>query len=179
MKTDARRWKAALILLLLATVSYAQTETQKQKIRSRYDQSKLSQLQRQFTDKDRSRKQEALRMAAEKGWEVLRKNTDGTFDELMAVSEDGLPIYYTIYNVDAARSTRTDHLHSGGSLGLSVDGQSMTAHVWDGGPTRPTHQEFDGPGGNNRVTINDGATTLNGNSFHAQHVTGTIVASGV
>ncbi len=179
MKTDARRWKAALILLLLATVSYAQTETQKQKIRSRYDQSKLSQLQRQFTDKDRSRKQEALRMAAEKGWEVLRKNTDGTFDELMAVSEDGLPIYYTIYNVDAARSTRTDHLHSGGSLGLSVDGQNMTAHVWDGGPTRPTHQEFDGPGGNNRVTINDGATTLNGNSFHAQHVTGTIVASGV
>ncbi len=54
----------------------------------------------------------------------------------------------------------------------------MTAHVWDGGGTRTTHQEFDGAGGNNRVTIIDGST-LNGSSFHAMHVTGTIVASEV
>lgn len=118
-------------------------------------------------------------MASLRGWEILKPNSDGSVDELVAVSRDGQPIYYTVYNEDAARSTRADHLNIGGSLGLSLDGQNMTAHVWDGGPTRVTHQEFDGPGGNNRVTINDGVTGLNGNSFHAQHVTGTIVASGV
>lgn len=118
-------------------------------------------------------------MASLRGWEILKPNTDGSVDELIAVSSDGKPIYYTIYNEDAARSTRANHLNIGGSLGLSLDGQNMTAHVWDGGATRPTHQEFDGPGGNNRVSINDGVTALNPNSFHAQHVTGTIVASGV
>ena len=56
----------------------------------------------------------------------------------------------------------------------------MTAHVWDGGHARVTHQEYDGPGGSNRVSIQDaaseGGTQLN---FHAAHVTGTITASGV
>ena len=51
----------------------------------------------------------------------------------------------------------------------------MTAHVWDGGLARGTHQEFDGIGGDNRFTIGDNSTTLN---FHASHVTGTIIASG-
>ncbi len=125
-----------------------------------------------------SRKRAAIRMALQKGWAVNKLNDDGTIDELMAVSTTGEPIYYRVYNVNAAKSTRADHLNIGGSLGLNLDGQNMTAHVWDGGPTRPTHQEFDGAGGNNRVTINDGVTALNGNSFHAQHVTGTIVASG-
>jgi len=180
MQTFTRHWYTVLsILLLSATTVLAQTKLQKQQISSRYDQSKLSQLKSEFAQKADAQKQEALQMAAQKGWDVLKANNDGTFDQLIAVSADGKPIYYTIYNEDAARSTRADHLHSGGSLGLSLNGQSMTAHVWDGGPTRTTHQEFDGAGGNNRVTINDGVTGLNGNSFHAQHVTGTIVASGV
>ncbi len=180
MQTFTRHWYTVLsIFLLSATTVLAQSKQQKQQISSRYDQSKLSQLKSEFAQKADVQKQEALRMAAQKGWDVLKANNDGTFDQLIAVSQDGQPIYYTVYNEDAARSTRADHLHTGGSLGLNLNGQSMTAHVWDGGPTRTTHQEFDGAGGNNRVTINDGVTALNGNSFHAQHVTGTIVASGV
>ncbi|MTI30693.1 S8 family serine peptidase [Xanthovirga aplysinae] len=172
-------WQVFLLALLVSTSqTFAQTSKQRQAISKSYNHSKLTQLSRDFSDKAQSRKAEALRMAEQKGWEVVRTNSDGTFDELVAVSNDGSPIYYTVFNVDAARSTRANHLNIGGSLGLDLDGQNMTAHVWDGGPTRPTHQEFDGPGGNNRVIINDGVTTLNGNSFHAQHVTGTIVASG-
>ncbi|MEO1054584.1 MAG: S8 family serine peptidase [Bacteroidota bacterium] len=167
------------IALLSISTAFGQTESQKQQIIDGYDQNKLSELQQQFAAKSAVSKQKALQMATQKGWEVIKQNEDGTFDELMGVSKAGEPIYYTIYNVAAARSTRANHLHTGGTLGLNVDGQNMTAHVWDGGPTRPTHQEFDGPGGNNRVVINDGVTSLNGNSFHAQHVTGTIVASGV
>ena len=180
MRRNKRHVKALLLAFALSTTaSFAQTPDQLREIRSNYDQDKLSQLKQDFELKENTRRAQAINMASLRGWEVLKANSDGTIDELVAVSPEGQPIYYTIFNADAARSTRADHLNIGGSLGLSLDGQNMTAHVWDGGPTRVTHQEFDGPGGNNRVTINDGATSLNGNSFHAQHVTGTIVASGV
>ena len=180
MKRISRLAKVVLLTFAVSTThTFAQTSKQKQEISNQYDKSKLTQLRQSFKKKEDQRRAQAINMASMRGWEILRPNTDGSIDELMAVSPDGQPIYYTIHNVAAARSTRANHLNIGGSLGLSLDGQNMTAHVWDGGPTRPTHQEFDGPGGNNRVTINDGVTGLNGNSFHAQHVTGTIVASGV
>lgn len=183
MTTNSTRWRqlAALLLVfcLSVTASMAQTPAQKQDISAKYNQSTLQQLQLQYKAQALDRKNEALRMAAQRGWDIIKTNGDGTFDELIAISPDGFPIYYTIYNDDAAISTRANHLNIGGSTGFNLDGQNMTAHVWDGGPTRVTHQEFDGPGGSNRVTINDGVFSLNGNSFHAQHVTGTIVASGV
>ena len=173
-------WKMLICIFLInTTVSFGQTRSEKESISRQYNQSKLSSLKTQFTTKAEAGRQKAMQLAAKNGWEVVKRNADGSYDELIAVSTDGFPIYFTVYNADASRSTRANHLNIGGSLGLSLDGQNMTAHVWDGGPTRVTHQEFDGPGGNNRVTINDGITTLNGNSFHAQHVTGTIVASGV
>ncbi|GAA4827636.1 GEVED domain-containing protein [Algivirga pacifica] len=172
-----------LVLALVATFSfvssYGQTISEKAMIVQKYDKTKLKTLQGKFKKKETEARKNAYAMAQKKGWEIAKKNADGTFDQLVAVSSDGFPIYYSVYNVDAARSTRANHLNSGGTLGLSVDGQNMTAYVWDGGATRTTHVEFDGPGGNNRVSINDGVTTLNSNSFHAQHVTGTIVASGV
>ena len=157
----------------------AQSKVQRETIKSEYNTSKLTQLQNSYLKKSNERKKAALKMAAKKGWETFITNKNGSVDELMDVSIDGKPIYYSIENVAAAKSTRANHLNIGGSLGLNLDGQNMTAYVWDGGATRTTHQEFDGPGGNNRVSIVDGVTSLNSNSFHAQHVTGTIVASGV
>ena len=174
--------RCGMIMVLVCTMiisSYSQTEQQKTLIKNQYDQGKLLQLQNRFSTNNLARKQAALEMAAQKGWPVFVVNQDGSVDELVGISEEGEPLYFSLHNTNAARSTRANRLHSGGGLGLNVNGQNMTAHVWDGGPTRPTHQEFDGPGGNNRVTINDGVFALNGNSFHAQHVTGTIVASGV
>lgn len=155
----------------------AQSKEQIQKIRQSYDLVKLEQLESSLQKNATAEKQQALQMAKKRGWKSKITLKDGRFLELQKVV-DGKPIYYTTFNVDAAKSTRTNHLHSGGSLGLNLMGQGMTAYVWDGGGTRITHQEFDGAGGNNRVSIIDGST-LNGNSFHAQHVTGTIVASGV
>lgn len=67
-------------------------------------------------------------------------------------------------------------MNSGGSLGLNLNGNDMTTHVWDGGIARPSHQEFDGSGGNNRYSVGDGASNL---LSHSGHVTGTIMASGV
>ena len=175
MKKHHFLWKAMFIVFVCSTsFVHGQTLQQRQQIRKSYNLTKLERLQKDFQEKSTRRKAEALQRAAQEGWEIQKVNPDGTVDELMAVSEDGQPIYYTVFNVHAAHSTRTDHLNTGGSLGLNLDGQNMTAHVWDGGATRPTHQEFGG-----RVTINDGVTTPNGNSFHSQHVTGTIMAAGV
>ena len=172
------------ILFLFTVGAFAQTPQQKQGIINETNINTLTQLQAEISKKAASEKQAALNAAQRNGWQVKMNNADGSFSELQKVVLDDrgneVPVYYTTYNVAAARSTRANHLNIGGSLGLNLDGQNMTANVWDGGHARVTHQEYDGPGGNNRVSIIDaaseGGTQLN---FHAAHVTGTITASGV
>ncbi|CAM1342178.1 S8 family serine peptidase [Tenacibaculum amylolyticum] len=152
----------------------AQSKKEADQIRSKYDLVKLQTVQKTLKTKEDSDRKRALRLAKQNGWETTIKMKDGRFMELQKVV-DGKPIYYTTFNVAAAKSTRTDHLNSGGSLGLNLMGQGMTAYVWDGGVANPAHQEYDGSGGNNRFSIGDGTNTRN---FHAEHVTGTIMASG-
>jgi hypothetical protein len=172
--------------LLLASVLavsgslFAQTPAQKDQITSRYNQSTLTTLKGTFNAKAKRQKQEVAQFAQRNNVPTRVTLPDGGFAELQYIADDGSPIYYRTYNVNAAISTRANYLNSGGGLGLSVDGQNMTAYVWDGGHARVSHQEYDGPGGTNRVTVEDagseGGTQLN---FHAAHVTGTIAASGV
>ena len=149
-----------------------------QRIVSSYDQAALHALYTEFNNKYTSAKEEATAYALANNIPIRKYNDDGSFDELQRIVLDGTLLYYSLHNVNAAISTRANFLNSGGGLGLTVDGNGMTAHVWDGGPIRPTHEAYDGPGGTNRATINDGNTVLDGNSFHAQHVSGTIMASG-
>ncbi|WP_298542226.1 S8 family serine peptidase [uncultured Aquimarina sp.] len=167
-------------MFLLSATMLAQSPAQKSQIMQNSNVSKLNQLQVQNAEKAATQKKAAIQAAKKNGWPIKTRLKDGTFSELQRLAFDGSPIYYTTFNVDAAESTRTNHLNIGGSLGLNLDGQNMTAHVWDGGHARASHQEYDGAGGNNRVTIQDaaseGGTQLN---FHAAHVTGTITASGV
>ncbi len=169
------------MLFLTAAVS-AQTKAQAQQIANKSNVTKLSQLQQESATKAALQKKAALQAAKRNGWQVKIKSKD-SYSELQKVVSFGgkdYAIYYHTQNVAAARSTRANHLNGGGSLGLTLDGQNMTAYVWDGGHARVTHQEYDGPGGNNRVSVQDasteGGTQLN---FHAAHVTGTIAASGV
>jgi len=60
----------------------------------------------------------------------------------MKLTPDGLPIYYSTQNVNAAKSTRASFLNTGGSLGLNLNGQGMTVREWDGGNVKTTHQCF-------------------------------------
>jgi len=166
----------ALGCLFLASSAIGQTNQQRAKITSQYNNQVLTELEQNFSAKAKKEKAEALQMAQQKGWQVQMKLKDGRFAELQKVSATGEPIYYITYNVDAAESTRADWLNSGGGLGLNLMGDNMTAHVWDGGLARSTHQEYDGAGGTNRFSIGDGTSTLN---YHSAHVTGTIIASGV
>ena len=84
---------------------------------------------------------------------------------------DGEPAFYQTLNLGAAVTARANRLYNGGPLGLNVQGQGMTAYVWDDGGARMTHQEFP----NDKVINADGGTVM----LHTTHVTGTIVAQGV
>jgi len=168
----------SVILIMIMFFGYSamgQTERQKEQITSRYDKQKINQLQSEFQNKANQEKQRVDALAQIRNLQK-RFESDGKLLELKKFTPEGQPIYFTTFNVDAARSTRTDHLNSGGSLGLNLNGQNMTAHVWDGGLARASHQEYDGAGGSNRFSIGDGTSALH---YHSAHVTGTIMASGV
>lgn len=150
---------------------FSQTKEDVVKITKNYDLKKLKELQVSYKSKEASQKKAAYEAAERNGWPLTITKEDGTFQELMGLTPDGFPIYYTTHNVNAARSTRTNYLNSGGGLGLTLDGQSMVARVWDGGTVRRTHSGFGG-----RVeTVDD----LTGTDYiqHATHVAGTVIAS--
>ncbi|MGB4774140.1 MAG: S8 family serine peptidase [Daejeonella sp.] len=170
--------KILLIISLLICIIHANAQTKEEilKIQEASNMKELQLLSLKYKQMDEERNARVSLFAKQNNWPIFKYNPDGSFDQLMDVTNDRTKtqLYYTISNVNAAKSTRTDHLNTGGSLGLNLNGQNMTADVWDGGPVRTSHQEFGG-----RVFIADGATTLNGNSNHATHVTGTIAAMGV
>jgi hypothetical protein len=152
----------------------AQNKQKINKITEKYDQKKLTSLKNSLKEKSSTQKQNAIKIAKQKGWKTKFTTQDGRLLELQKIV-NGKPIYYTTFNVAAAKSTRVDHLNAGGSLGLNLEGQNMTAHVWDGGIARASHQEYDGAGGNNRFSAGDSGSL----NYHSAHVTGTIMASGV
>ncbi|MFN7013543.1 MAG: S8 family serine peptidase, partial [Bacteroidia bacterium] len=115
-------------------------------------------------------KQKAIATAVAKGWPVYVEKEDGSILEIMKLTPDGFPIYYSTHNVNAALSTRASFLNSTGSMGLNLNGQGMTVRVWDGGNVRASHTAFGG-----RVTVADNSST--GTANHATHVAGTMVAS--
>ncbi len=163
-----------LLIGLLPIVAFSQTIEEKQIITKDYNTNKLKELSISFKLDAELEKAKAIKLARQNNWPI-RYEEDGKLMELMNISEEGKPIYFTTYNVDAAESTRANTMHNGGLLGLNVLGQNMEAHVWDGGLARSSHQEYDGAGGNNRFSIGDGTSTLH---YHSAHVTGTIIASG-
>ena len=141
-----------------------------------YDQAELSNIYSQLSSKASLNRAQAKSYAILHNIPLRYENAEGVLFELQFIAEDGTPIYFQTFNANAAISTRANYLNTGGGLGLNLNGDDLTAHIWDGGLARSTHQEYDGAGGNNRFSIGDGTTTLH---YHSAHVTGTIMASGV
>uniref|UniRef100_UPI004048EE6A S8 family serine peptidase n=1 Tax=Flavobacterium sp. TaxID=239 RepID=UPI004048EE6A len=158
------------ISMLFSVLVFSQTKEDVDKIIKNYDFEKIKELEVSYKKKEEAEKKAAYEAAKINGWPVIIEKEDGTFQELMKLTPDGYPVYYSTNNVAAARSTRTNFLNTGGGLGLSLDGQNMVARVWDGGTARRTHNGFSG-----RVTTVD---DISGTSYssHATHVTGTILA---
>lgn len=117
-------------------------------------------------------RQEALRMAPLLGLPVRDVRRDGSEIQLVSIA-DGVPKYLITSNVNAARTTRTNVVQPGGSMGLNLTGTGVTLGIWDGGNVRTTHTEFNG-----RATIGDPGTGEASNSDHGTHVGGTMIARG-
>lgn len=164
-----------LVLLSFTTFSaFAQNKEEVSQIIKNYDLKKIKELQVKYHQKARLEKQHALKVAKLKNWPEFIVNENGTVDELIKLTPDGFPLYYSVNNKNAAKTTRANFLNTGGAMGLNLNGQGMVARVWDGGKVRASHQEFGG-----RITVNDNVAGPTGNNFHSTHVTGTIAASGV
>lgn len=134
------------------------------------DKSALEDFSKLKANEFETEKSKALQYAKDQNLPVFIE-TDRSFMELMSIDDDGTPRYYITNNANAAKTSSTDKVHNGGGAGLNLEGQGMTAHEWDGGGIRTTHQELSG-----RVTQGDSPSSTH---YHAQHVAGTIIASGV
>ncbi len=135
-------------------------------------------LQRAATEqaaKEKLLKVQLQKVAKEKNWPLSFKNKNGEQVLLTGIDAGGYPLYTsTDNNIDAAATTSTNRLWSGGGLGLTLSGSSASVKgklgVWDGGRARPTHVELNGRINNKQnVSISD----------HTTHVAGTLMASGV
>ncbi len=166
-----KKYSLLFSILLVCGSVFGQSKEDIQKITAEYNLSKLKEKETFYRKKAREEKEKAIAVAKAKNWPIYTVKDNGSVSELMKLSPEGFPIYYATDNVDAARSTRTNHLNTNGSLGLNLNGQGMTVRVWDGGNVRTTHNAFGG-----RVTIGDDAANP-ANIFHATHVTGTMIAS--
>ena len=97
---------------------------------------------------------------------------NGELADLQYFDELENPIYYTVLNTNAAKTTSTDALQAGGSLGVNLTGKGMVVGIYDQTRPKPDHAEFTG-----RLTQVDGSTETISN--HATHVSGTILAAGL
>ena len=94
--------------------------------------------------------------------------------KLMFIRETGVPAYYMLRNLNAARTVSTDDVWPGGSGGFSLSGSGTSLGelgVWDGGGVFTNHRELTG-----RVTQMD---SPGGTIAHATHVSGTMIAQGI
>jgi hypothetical protein len=133
-------------------------------------QEKLLQLSREYDQRNRNRKTEALRIAKALGLPVYEQNSKGQTIELQYF-ENKKPRYYITDNLNAAKTLSTDRVWPSGGAALNLDGAGQVLGEWDAGAVRLTHHELSG-----RVTQMDGELVLHA---HSTHVAGTMIASGV
>jgi hypothetical protein len=86
---------------------------------------------------------------------------------LIGVDDNGVPLYKASHNVGAALTTGVNLLHENGGLGLNLAGDGVAVAIWDEGGV--SHDEYTG-----RILSSEGNP-----ASHANHVTGTILASGI
>lgn len=176
-----RKLSLLITLTSILGVAHAQTEGERRKITSNYDKNKIEQLKKEFQQLQEQRKASRKNSTFPKfikSTGASAKNSDfenNHFAELQYIDEQGIPIYYETYNAEAAKSTRTNYLQSGGSLKLDLTGKDMLVGVWDAGGARSTHQEYKNTSNKSRYSYND----TNALNPHSAHVTGTIIAKGV
>lgn len=167
--------KTYLLVVFISGLYFSQTTQERKKISEQSDSTANALLMTQLKNKENERQLKIANYLSQNPsiYKVIKFGESGV-KELIDILPTGEPLYIKTYNEGAATTARANHLYSGGTLGLNIQGQNMTAGVWDGGSVRSTHQEFT-VGGVSKVISFDGAASIN----HATHVGGTIAARGV
>lgn len=88
---------------------------------------------------------------------------------LMVDVVDGIPVYISALNSEAAITTGVTHIQNGGTTGLNLEGDGLLIGVWDEGSVK-NHIELGA-----RVISKE----VDNDVTHATHVTGTIAAAGI
>lgn len=159
------------LFLFLCNLIFSQNDEQILQIVKNYDVKKINEKINEVQKREQKEREEAIEFAILNGLPIHEEQKDGGYKEIYKIGPDGHPLYRSTTNVAAAKSTRTNHINTGGILGLNLNGQGMVARIWDGGTVRRTHNLLSG-----RVTTVDNPFGVSYNS-HATHVTGTIIAS--
>ena len=161
---------------------YSQNEAERKKIVQDYDLNYLNKLSKEFGDSFYANYEKALIVANQNNLPIEGVYPDGAYFSLKGIDEaNGKLLYFKTFNNTTQKSsvqtTRSQHLYSGGSLGINIQGQGMTLGIWDGGQPQASHQNL----GIARVTNKDGQNTTNagqGGINHATHVAGTMIGNG-
>jgi serine protease AprX len=156
-------------------VSYAQSIVQRQMIAEFSNKKANLELLEILAKDDFERKNRLENFKKQNpSYPIIEKFGSIGVQQLYDVLPNGEKVLARTTNAGAATTARATSLYNGGSLGLNIQGQNMTAAVWDAGSARNTHQEFM-VGGNSKITLSDGANFHE----HSTHVAGTIAAQGI
>ncbi|SFU31646.1 Por secretion system C-terminal sorting domain-containing protein [Pustulibacterium marinum] len=165
-------------LLSIGLIS-AQTKDEQKQITKNYNISKLSTLEKQFNQVNKSISKKINSFLESHPSFQLEYTQNGIGYRLVNIIEDK-PIYICTDNYSSARATQTDALQVNGSLNLDLTGENMNIGIWDQGYALATHNEFTNNGTQtSRVTFPDTGSANPTSAFHATHVTGTIGAQGI
>lgn len=162
-----------LALAVVANVA-AQTAEERVKIKSGQDKGQIQLLNNDLKVLETERNVRISKYLAENGADKFEYIVNGSKRRMIDVV-DGKPIYVGADNAAEARAIRVNRLYPNGALGLSLEGEGMTAAVWDVGSALATHQEFI-DNGVNKVTLMDPEVAV---EFHPTHVVGTVAAKGI
>ncbi|NLN94585.1 MAG: S8 family serine peptidase [Bacteroidales bacterium] len=157
------------LLLVASIIVGSRIYSQQREPQPDPEKENLLKLSEFFHQRHQKRQTEVEKFVSETGYN-LKNISDGRYSQIIYIDEFGMPQSYITHNLNAARTTGTNKLWPGDSLGLNLTGNGYIIGIWDGGGVRTTHQEF-----GSRVTIMDGASLRD----HATHVGGTMIASGV
>ena len=165
-----------IFIFIINTLSNAQSKDELKQITSTYNLEKLNALALKHKEKAKAQKENLIQK--NKTYKLpFRTETNDVVRELIGFDKNNKPLHYSTFNAGASKSTGTNQLHTNGGLGLNLEGEGLTAGVWDAAIGFITHQEYaTADGTSTRYSSGDGtANTLS----HSSHVAGTICSKGV
>lgn len=107
-----KNYSLLLLILFISGSVFGQSQENIKKITAEYDMAKLKEKEASYRKRATAEKQKAIATAKQRNWPIYEETPEGGIKELMALTPEGLPIYYTTDNVNAARTTRTNHLNT-------------------------------------------------------------------